>query len=176
MSMINIIKAKELRSERLRNIQSAQDPYDLKNISKYYIEEYNKETLNGLEIGNILTILEDMPYKTLKKSLYIADCIMEISKTNRYIEIIKAREQIEISNKVELKNQTQRDAQLTINLSLNDLYNELSLYLDELQKDKLIFTYHRDYYYDLNRNLKIEVKIKHDIKMAEIGVVNNEEN
>ena len=160
-------EAVELRSARLSEYKS-----EKLETSKYYIMELNREQLSKMSIGELLQVMEDLPKLIYEKSVFVGHSTLEIVKIDRELKLIEAKELQIVNKDTELKNQTQREAQLTINLQSNNTYIELQQYLSELQSDKNLFNFQREYYTDLNRNLKIEVRIRHEINMMEKGMMN----
>jgi hypothetical protein len=164
---MNIQDVKELR--RIRTEEYKKSAMD---ISRYYLLELNKEQLSNMKIGELLQVMDDIPKMKYYKSIYLGHVLLELSKIEREIKILEANELDLVNNDLNLKNQSQRDAKVTIKLNTNVVYTELTDYLNELQMDKNIFASQRDYYDDLNKNIKIEVKIKHELNMLEKGIKN----
>jgi len=116
---------------------------------KFQIVEINKEIIDlkkELNISEIKQLLVTLPQKAYTKA---CDRMNTYEAINIHKKLLQSREDkilLEISKDENLKNQSQRDAKLRIELENDDTYKNVRNTLESLEKDKNLYESQYNYY------------------------------
>jgi len=116
---------------------------------KFQIVEINKEIIDlkkELNISEIKQLLVTLPQKAYIKA---CDRMNTYEAINIHKKLLQGREDkilLEISKDENLKNQSQRDAKLRIELENDDTYKNVRNTLESLEKDKNLYESQYNYY------------------------------
>ena len=119
------------------------------------IKVYSSSDLNVDLMG---TLLIDLPKDIYYKSIMSLDVIDEIAKIQKKMKIIEDNESREVSKREELKNQTQRDAELRMSLLGNKIYNTLETTLSKYDRIKKLLLFQTEYFNKLLDGVKIRYR------------------